>query len=74
MHNSRRILYIDDDPGTRRMVEKLLGRRGHTVVPAESGAEGLKLAGEGGFDLIAVDHYMPEMGGLETLQALGSST
>lgn len=71
MHNSRRILYIDDDPGTRRLVEKLLGRRGHTVVPAESGAEGLKLAGEGGFDLIAVDHYMPEMGGLETLQALG---
>ena len=66
----RRILYIDDDAGTRRLVEKLLGRRGHTVVPAESGAQGVELAKEGGFDLIAVDHYMPGMDGLETLTEL----
>ena len=70
MHLPRRILYIDDDAGTRRLVEKLLGRRGHTVVPAESGAHGVELAKEGGFDLIAVDHYMPGMDGLETLTEL----
>ena len=66
----RRILYIDDDAGTRRLVERLLGRRGHTVVPAASGEEGIALAKEGGFDLIAVDHYMPGMDGLETLVEL----
>ena len=70
MHEPRRILYIDDDAGTRRLVEKLLGRRGHTVVPAASGDEGLRVASDGGFDLIAVDHYMPGMDGLETLGEL----
>ena len=70
MHQPRRILYIDDDAGLRRLVEKLLGRRGHTVVGAASGADGIALAGEGGFDLIAVDHYMPELDGLATLRAL----
>ena len=70
MHQPRRILYIDDDAGTRRLVEKLLGRRGHTVVPAASGDEGLRVASDGGFDLIAVDHYMPGMDGLQTLGEL----
>lgn len=70
MKQPRRILYIDDDPGLRRLVEKLLGRRGHTVVTAATGAEGVDLAREGNFEIIAVDHYMPGMDGLQTLTEL----
>lgn len=70
MQTPRRILYIDDDAGTRRLIEKTLGRRGHSVVGVESGAAGVETARKGGFDLIAVDHYMPGMDGLETLAAL----
>lgn len=70
MDQPRRILYIDDDAGTRRLVEKLLGRRGHTVVTAESGADGVEAAKADTFDLIAVDHYMPGLDGLETLSRL----
>jgi DNA-binding NtrC family response regulator len=70
MHEPRRILYIDDDPGTARLVQKLLGRRGHSVATAQSGAAGVDLAREGDFDIIAVDHYMPGMDGLQTLHAL----
>ncbi|WP_308517404.1 response regulator [Sphingomonas flavescens] len=70
MKSPRRILYIDDDAGTRRLVQKLLGRRGHDVVTAEGGAEGLDLATKDRFDLIAVDHYMPGMDGLATLNAI----
>lgn len=66
----RHILYIDDDPGLRRLVSKLLGRRGHVVATAESGAEGVAMARDTRFDLIAVDHYMPGMDGLATLAAL----
>ena len=62
-----RILYIDDDAGCRRLVQKLLDRRGHEVVTAQTGAEGLERAGEAEFDVIAIDHYMPGMDGLETL-------
>jgi len=70
MQQPRRILYIDDDAGIRRLVEKLLGRRGHTVVTAASGTEGVEKAATGNFDLIAVDHYMPGMDGLATVKAL----
>ena len=65
-----RILYIDDDAGVRRLVERLLGRRDHEVITAGSGEEGVELAREGNFDVIAVDHYMPGMDGLDTLAAL----
>lgn len=70
MHEPRRILYIDDDAGLRRLVEKQLGRRGHAVVGANGGKEGVELARGGEFDIIAVDHHMPEMTGLEVLTAL----
>jgi two-component sensor histidine kinase len=67
---SRRVLYIDDDEGLRRLVSRALGRRGYEVVLAASGEEGLALAREQVFDLIALDHYMPGLGGFETMQAL----
>lgn len=70
MHEPRRILYIDDDPGLRRLVEKLLARRGHTVIGAGSGAEGIEKVRNDHFDLIGVDHYMPGMDGLDTVTAL----
>lgn len=70
MQPPHRILYIDDDPGLRRLVEKLLARRGHSVVGASSGAEGLDLARSEQFDLIGVDHYMPEWDGLQTVSEL----
>ena len=70
MQPSRRILYIDDDPGLRRLVEKLLARRGHSVVGAATGAEGVEIARSQPFDLIGVDHYMPEWDGLQTVAEL----
>lgn len=65
-----RILYIDDDAGLRRLAVRTLERRGYKVTAAESGAEGVALAQAEQFDLIAVDHYMPGMDGLETLKRL----
>ncbi|RVT89759.1 histidine kinase dimerization/phosphoacceptor domain -containing protein [Sphingomonas crocodyli] len=64
------ILYIDDDAGIRRLADKALSRRGFTVSLAESGPQGLAMAREGAFDLIAVDHYMPGQDGLTTINAL----
>lgn len=39
---------------------------------AEGGAVGVVLAASQEFDLVAVDHYMPGMDGLETLERLGA--
>lgn len=65
-----RVLYIDDDAGLRRLAERALQRRGYDVVSAERGADGVALAAAERFDLVAVDHYMPGMDGLETLKQL----
>ncbi len=66
----QRILYIDDDAGIRRLVARAMERRGYRMTLAESGAEGIEHATAEQFDLIAVDHYMPGMDGLETLERL----
>ena len=65
-----RILYIDDDDALRRLVSRAMGRHGYVVASAASGAEGVAMAADGGIDLVAVDHYMPGMDGLETLAAI----
>jgi len=64
------ILYIDDDDGIRRLVSRALTRKGFDVSLAASGREGVAMAADVTFDLIAVDHYMPGQDGLMTLQVL----
>ena len=64
------VLYIDDDPGIRRLAARALARRGYAVSLAEGGGEGIAMAAATRFDLIAVDHYMPGMDGLDTLRRL----
>ena len=66
----RRLLYIDDDHGLCRLAQRALTRRGFDVTCAASGAEGVALAAKERYDLIAVDHYMPDMDGVTTLKAL----
>ena len=65
-----RILYIDDDPGLCRLVQKDLERRGYVVEIATDGASGLARIAQGGIDVVALDHYMPNQDGLETLASI----
>jgi two-component sensor histidine kinase len=64
------VLYIDDDPGIARLVQRQLERSGFTVTIATSGADGLALASAQHFDAIGLDHYMPGQDGLEVLEQL----
>ncbi len=65
-----RVLYIDDDEGLRRLAQRALERRGYGVELAESGVAGARKAAANAYDLIAIDHYMPENDGLATLDLL----
>ncbi len=67
---SASILYIDDDPGIGRLVQRHLQRAGVRVTLAANGDEGLALLSAGRFDAIGLDHYMPGQDGLEVLQAI----
>jgi two-component sensor histidine kinase len=61
------LLYIDDDEALARLVDRGLTRRGFHVVHAPSGAEGLARLQQGDIDVVALDQYMPDLDGLETL-------
>lgn len=65
-----RVLYVDDDPGLGRLVQRQLGRLGFEVVLAGSGEEGLALVAAERFDVVALDHYMPGQDGIATLRAI----
>ena len=62
-----RLLYIDDDLGLARVVQKDLGRNGFDVDTAGDGDEGLSKLQAGRYDLVALDHYMPARDGLDVL-------
>jgi len=65
-----RLLYVDDDAGLARLVQKNLGRQGYAVEMAHDGASGLARIQAGGIDAVALDHYMPGQDGLETLASI----
>ena len=69
----KRVLLVEDDRFLRRACEASLCRWGLTVVCAQDGEEGLRLARTEPFDLILLDILMPKLTGLEMLRALKAS-
>jgi two-component sensor histidine kinase len=65
-----RVLYIDDDPGLARLVQKSLERRGYVVEHASDGDEGLRRIRAGGIDVVGLDHYLQSGTGLDVLAEL----
>ena len=64
------ILLIEDNAQNRYLATFLLEHRGHRVVPAGTGAEGLTLAASLRPDLILLDIQLPVMDGYEVAQTL----
>jgi CheY-like chemotaxis protein len=65
------VLIIDDEPGVRGALEKLLTRSGYGVRLAADGREALELVTSGPPpDLIVLDLMMPVMTGFEVLSAM----
>ena len=64
------ILVVDDDDGHRTFVADLLRLEGHDVTEAKSCAQALQELAQQSFDLITLDHLMPEMTGLECYERI----
>jgi DNA-binding response OmpR family regulator len=65
-----RILLVDDDQDTRRMLSTLLRVEGYDMIPAESVREGLLLAEAEPFDLFVLDFIFAEGSGKELCQRI----
>lgn len=65
----RRVLIVEDDEPTRRLLAITL-RRGYDVLAAADGVEGLELAASGRPDLIITDVMMPRLDGITMVREL----
>lgn len=59
------VLIVDDEPGVRTILARLLSLKGHTVTQAASATEALSLLQTQSFDIVFTDQGMPEISGLE---------
>ena len=67
---STKILIIEDDPDTARLVGLYLQREGHRVLSASDGVDGLRQARAAKPDLIVLDLMLPGMSGMDICREL----
>jgi signal transduction histidine kinase len=68
----RTILYIEDDPASRSLVERTLSHAGYRVLVAERGLDGIDIARREAPDLILTDINLPDLSGREITTTLRS--
>ncbi|MFC2068978.1 response regulator [Chloroflexota bacterium] len=66
----KRILVIDDDLKSRKLVTDLLNISGYTIIEATDGKQGVDLAKAERPDLIITDIQMPIMDGIEATKLI----
>ncbi|GLI52498.1 response regulator [Thermodesulfovibrio yellowstonii] len=63
-----KVLVVDDDKTTRKMISLILKSKGYEVVTAENGIEALQKLGLERINLILTDMNMPYMDGIEFIK------
>ena len=64
------ILIVDDEEGIRQVLSDCLRDEGYRVVLAEDGFQALRLLSEEPVELVILDVWLPNMGGIEVLQRI----
>lgn len=68
--SERIIMIVDDEPLNLKLLSALVKKIGYESITAESGEQCVELIENGPVDLILMDHLMPGMDGVETLNKL----
>jgi CheY-like chemotaxis protein len=63
-------LVVDDDPGIRDIVQHVLAGIGFKVLQAGNGIQALGALEKGRVDLMVLDIFMPDLGGIGLLENL----
>jgi two-component system, OmpR family, response regulator VicR len=69
---SKRLVYIEDEPEMIDLVRLILGRRGFVVSGANGGRQGLELVRSELPDMVLLDLMMPDMDGWDVYHQLKS--
>ena len=70
---AKTILIVDDEADIRKMLSRLLARKGHRVLEAERGHQALRMVKEHAPDLIVLDAMLPEVHGFEIARRIKGS-
>ncbi|AFG38691.1 sigma-54-dependent transcriptional regulator [Spirochaeta africana] len=65
-----RFLVIDDEQGIREVLSDILRDEGHEVLAAEDGIVGLRMLKTEPIDVVFLDVWLPNKGGIEVLQEI----
>jgi len=68
-----RILAVDDEPSSLKILERSLRKAGHEVITAVNGSDALRIALEVHPHAVIADWMMPEMDGIDLCKALRRS-
>jgi len=68
MSNASRILFIDDESGSRESLTLLLKREGYEVDAVAAGEEALELLTGQSYDVIITDLFLPGVSGIDILK------
>ncbi|MFL7793855.1 MAG: response regulator [Anaerolineae bacterium] len=66
------ILYIEDNPGNRMLVRRILEAEGYEITEATDGPAGLEIAAREQFALILLDINLPEIDGYDLAKRMRS--
>ena len=69
-----RLLYMEDEPVTARIVQRRLQAAGFDVDLAADGGAGLEMCGAQAYGAVVVDKNMPVLDGLEVILALADQS
>jgi nitrogen regulation protein NR(I) len=68
--SSAKVLLVEDDPGIRDTLQRVLAGEGHEVVVEKRGDDGLTRASQSAFNVVITDLRLPGISGLELVQQL----
>ena len=63
-----RALIVEDDPAIRRLVEKILRRKGMEIDTAHDGREAVTKLGSQHYSVLVLDLMVPELNGFEVIE------
>lgn len=66
----RRVLYIEDDIGLARLLQRRLAVKNIEFDLATTGAEGLEKLRQGNYDIVLLDNFLPDTTGIDMLDEI----
>jgi len=64
------VLVVDDELGIRQVLKDVLGDEGYRVTAVEDGFQALDVLGSRSVDLVVLDVWLPNMGGIDVLKRI----